>query len=504
VFFMCVYQIKYRPKKIKELDSLSARRRLGVLLAGENKPRAWLFAGPRGVGKTSAARILAKQLNCLSPEGIEPCGKCEICKQIESGAGMDVIEMDAASNRGIDDVRVLKENVHLSPIAFKFKVFIIDEVHMMTKEAFNALLKILEEPPAHVVFVLCTTNPEKIPATVLSRLTRVDFPKGKKEEVLSSLQKVVKGEKLKVEKGVLEKLSEMVDGSFRDAHKTLLVLMAEGKGVLDKKTWEEFLSKGGLGEEKDFLDLVVEGKLKESFLALEEMSKRGVDLFEFRQNLLKTLQEELLFLIAGIGEGKGLKIEKGEIDRLINCFLEAGDWEKKSVLPQLGLQMALLKYFDEPELVKVWVERKEESHQKVKQASQQVKKKEEVVEIGKGMDIKKIRDLWPKVLLAVRPHNHSVEAFLRASRPILVEGKRLVLEVFYRFHKDRLEDERNREVVEKGLLTVLGREYKVFCKLGRVPVVEKAKIKEILGEKKKGEPRENKEDLYEVAKELFG
>ncbi len=524
---MGIFHLKYRPRKIKELDCLRARERLSLLLASKNRPQTWLFAGPRGAGKTSAARILARHLNCLSLEGIEPCGKCEVCKQIESGAGVDVIEMDGASNRGIDDVRALKENVHLAPISFKYKVFIIDEVHMMTREAFNALLKILEEPPLHVVFVLCTTDPEKIPVTVLSRLTRIDFYKGSREEVVSSLKKVVEGEKVKVEKGVLEKLAGAVDGSFRDAHKMFSILLSEGKGKIKKEDLDKFLGRSGLGREKDFLRLVSKGKgkKKEILLMVQNMADGGVNFPEFRQNLLKSLEEELVFLVVGSGEGLDLDLGEERVCFLIECLLEAGGWEKKTVLSELPLILAVFKFFEEKKEVlkeggggQKEVEKRNEKKEEARKEEKTFKEveKEEVKTrpvFDKG-DLKRVQELWPKVLLAVRPHNHSVEAFLRASRPLRVEGDRIVIEVFYQFHRDRLEDERNRSVVEKGLADVLGQEYKLFCELGDISRIKRQAEKVVVSKKPKGSFKkegevesvgeEKKDDLYKVAKELFG
>jgi len=174
-----MYFLKYRPQTIAELDLESVRHQLEQILKQEKIPQAFLFAGPRGAGKTSAARILAKAINCRQPKGVEPCNQCSLCREITAGSSLDVLEIDAASNRGIDDIRQLRERVGLAPAQAKYKVYIIDEVHMLTKEAFNALLKTLEEPPAHVVFVLCTTDPEKIIPTILSRLLRVDFRRGR-------------------------------------------------------------------------------------------------------------------------------------------------------------------------------------------------------------------------------------------------------------------------------------------------------------------------------------
>ncbi len=188
---MAIYHLKYRPGKIGDLDSESVRESLSKWLAESDPPRSFLFSGPKGSGKTSAARILAKSLNCLSKKGKDVCGKCANCMEIESGRSIDIVELDGASNRGIEDVRSIKDKAYLLPSKLDFKVIIIDEVHMLTKEAFNALLKLIEEPPQKTVFVMCTTDPQKIPQTVLSRLVKIDFKKGGSEELRKSLKRII-------------------------------------------------------------------------------------------------------------------------------------------------------------------------------------------------------------------------------------------------------------------------------------------------------------------------
>ncbi|NCC55751.1 MAG: DNA polymerase III subunit gamma/tau, partial [Erysipelotrichia bacterium] len=216
---MSVFHLKYRPKKLSDLDLVDVSEKLRSFVEAKEMPQSFLFSGPKGAGKTSAARILAKTINCESRDKGEACDKCDNCDEINGNRAIDIIEIDGASNRRIEDVRDLKDKAYLSPTKLKYKVFIIDEVHMLTKEAFNALLKLIEEPPKHTVFILCTTDPDKIPETVLSRLVRVDFRKGEKDDLQKSLEKIIKGEKIKIDKRSVDFIVDRSDGSFRNLQK---------------------------------------------------------------------------------------------------------------------------------------------------------------------------------------------------------------------------------------------------------------------------------------------
>jgi DNA polymerase-3 subunit gamma/tau len=254
-----VYYRKYRPQLISELDLDSVSEKLKAILSSKNLPHAFLFTGSKGLGKTSSARILAKAINCerrgqitadsqqeeekakqkLNAENytlhadIEPCNKCEACITITNGSNIDVLEIDAASNGGVEEIRTLRERVKFAPSMLKKKVYIIDEVHMLSTGAFNALLKTLEEPPSHVVFILATTELHKLPATVVSRTFQVQFEKPTVAQMTNSLKRIVVGEKLKVGRDVLEKVAEISDGAFRDAAKNLeeLVLASRGEDI---------------------------------------------------------------------------------------------------------------------------------------------------------------------------------------------------------------------------------------------------------------------------------
>lgn len=313
---MTTLYLKYRPQTIDEIDITSVRDSLTNILKSGNIPHAFLFAGPRGTGKTSLARILAKAINC--PSKNPPCNSCESCISITNGNNIDVIEMDAASNRGIDDVRALRDIVKLAPANSKAKIYIIDECHMLTTEASNALLKTLEEPPAHVYFVLATTNPEKIIDTIKSRATLVQFNKAMSEEIKRSLERIIKSEKIAINKDQVNKLIKIAKGSFRDAVKSL----------------EQFVS------DPSFLDTTSEEDISELVLAvLKKDLNRSLEIVK-RSNNIENLTDELLEKLHQVL----IESQDNSIVPLIEFILTSNELVKYSPIPELPLELALIKW----------------------------------------------------------------------------------------------------------------------------------------------------------------
>jgi DNA polymerase-3 subunit gamma/tau len=231
-----VFALKWRPQDFNNI--VGQNHIVNTLKSAIEKNRlahAYLFAGPRGVGKTSTARILAKSLNCKSGPTLTPCQKCPSCLEIIQGRSLDVIEIDGASNRGIDEIRALRENVKFAPSSGKFKVYIIDEVHQITSDGFNALLKTLEEPPEFVKFIFATTHPHKIMPTILSRCQRLDFRRISVVEIIAQLERIVKAEKISVDKEVLFAIAKASDGSLRDAESILDQLVSFSKDQISLK-----------------------------------------------------------------------------------------------------------------------------------------------------------------------------------------------------------------------------------------------------------------------------
>ncbi|KKR34219.1 MAG: polymerase III, subunit gamma and tau protein [Candidatus Gottesmanbacteria bacterium GW2011_GWA2_41_12] len=347
-----VYYRKYRPQKISELDSPIISARLGKIISSGHIPHAFLFSGPKGTGKTSTARILAKVLNCekLRTENsepntnFEPCNKCDNCVSITAGTNLDVMEIDAASNRGIDEIRDLREKIRLAPSGGKFKVYIIDEVHMLTTEAFNALLKTLEEPPPHAVFVLATTEPDKLLPTIISRCIRIDFKKASAEEIIHSMERIIKEEKIDINRDILNLIAASSDGSFRDGAKMLEQVVLEEADTLEKA---EKVIGGGENSYRNLLMLMISGKTKEALIYLQEMEKKGSNLKYTIESILNLLHT-LLLSKSGIESAEVNKsfeiLTLNEVKELLRYFDKAYGEMRNSFIPSLPLELLIIEW----------------------------------------------------------------------------------------------------------------------------------------------------------------
>jgi len=341
-----MYYLKYRPKTIDELDNLKVREIITKILNAKKIPHAFLFVGQKGTGKTSVARILAKSVNCLArrslDEGGSPCNSCKNCLAINSSSFPDVLELDAASNRGINEVKELIKESAFLPMAGHYRVFIIDECHMITPDGFNALLKTLEEPPSTVIFVLATTNLEKVPKTIASRCLLVNFGKAIKVEIKNMLKRILIGEKLAVNDKLLDFIASHCDRSFRDAAKLLEELVIQNKLELDEA--KKYL---GLRSKENLLEIIASRSLKEAIVYLEEFSSTGGS----TRTLIEELLEELRVLLlkkSGLIVDVDLKAEftLNEISFLIKSFTEAYNLLKISPIDSLPLEIAIVEFYN--------------------------------------------------------------------------------------------------------------------------------------------------------------
>jgi DNA polymerase-3 subunit gamma/tau len=509
------YYLKYRPQKLDELDLTQVRESLKKIVRSKNIPHALLFFGPKGSGKTSAARILAKVVNCESTSRklrgsgkLEPCNRCEQCKSTTQGSNIDVIELDAASHRGIDDIRNLKDAVKLSPAKAKKKVYVIDEAHMLTTEASNALLKTLEEPPDHVMFILATTIKEKLIETIRSRSTNIIFKRATMEEIERSLKKVVRSEKLKPEKGVLKSIAKAANGSFRDAVKILEQLVSEKK-KLNLSVVENYLFQRKAFDVEEFLSYLADKDVKRAVELIESAVSQGASMRTLTEELLKRLQEALLANI-GISDNTIEGFDKEDLIILIRLVNRSSDELRGAVLEQIPLEIAIIEWCeveDDEKKVHNPVPAKESNPPKKMSASNPSNSNPEDVVTQKTVVAGSIEDgVWKKILATIRPINTSIEALLRAARPVGFDGKTLTLGVFYRFHKERLEENRHRRVLEDVVERVFGNPTRVVCTLAEPPLkIENKKETDFVVEKKDTVLTDAEdEDIISAAKEIFG
>src|SRR6184192_1528240 len=353
--------LKYRSQRFGDLvgqDAIAQTLRNAVEQG--RVAHAYLFSGVRGTGKTSTARILAKAINCLDRKGAEPCGVCTNCVEIGSGAAVDLIEIDAASNRGIDEIRDLRERVKYLPAVLKVKVYIIDEAHMLTTEAFNALLKTLEEPPAHVIFVLATTEPHKIPLTVASRCQRFDFRRIETGAIAARLAMIVDQEKVRVDPGSLALLARLARGSMRDGITLLDQLISQGGEELTVQKTHELLGLADPDTLVRMLASVTEGDAAQTLGQLQTFYDAGGDVRQLVRGLLGAIREAALLSVGykdqeGLGGAPSAALEKigraAGRNALLNLWKGLMEMEpelRKGADARLLLEVTLLQNMSQP------------------------------------------------------------------------------------------------------------------------------------------------------------
>ncbi|RKY30214.1 MAG: DNA polymerase III subunit gamma/tau [Candidatus Omnitrophota bacterium] len=485
-----VFALKWRPNNFDQIvgqDKVVAT--LKNAIQKDRLAHAYLFAGPRGVGKTSTARILAKALNCKKGTSVEPCGVCPVCVDIAAGRSLDVIEIDGASNRGIDEIRALREGVKFSPTQGRHKVYIIDEVHQITSEGFNALLKTLEEPPPFVKFIFATTHPHKVIPTILSRCQRLDFRRISIMEIIAQLEKIARAEKINVDEKVLFAIAKSSDGSLRDAESILDQLSSFAKDNISLKDVVTML--GWI--EQDFLfnitNKIIQKDARAALGLLNEIRNKGKDISVLFRELIEHFRNLMIAKVA-LADSNLIDLPKEICDKLLeqsqsfslqeifsafNILMSAQEISRKMEFSIIPLEIGIIKLAEnkkEKNSKKTML--KESSAQDKQPVSGQLKTENFREEEKEKMDIAftppennivldDIKSSWDILIDNLAKIKMSVATYMSEGSPIKSENNILTVAfpVNYSLHKESLEDKDNRALIEKTLTQIFNTQVRI-------------------------------------------
>lgn len=487
------YQTLYRRWRPRNFADFVGQNHVVITLSNAIESNriahAYLFTGPRGTGKTSTAKIFAKALNCTDPQRSEPCDRCSNCTRINDGIYLDVMEIDGASNRGIDEIRELREKVKFAPIEGKYKIYIIDEVHMLTAEAFNALLKTLEEPPKFVIFILATTEAHKIPATILSRCQRFDFKRFTVEEITGRLIEILAAEKVKANPRALDLIAKHSEGGMRDALALLEQALAHCQTELQESDVRAIL---GLIDQEviDRITTAIKNRdIKEALTILNEICLDGKDFFQFGRSLITHFRE--LLLASFTEKNQSPELSSNELVRILEIMADATNEVKKSYQSSLPLELALIKITTQPSTVSGdWEKRLTRLESLFKEHLQQNTTGKPVATTGMQakipevstptaaekldlpIQIKKIPSenpaaftQWSDFLEAVKKKKRTLAALIQEGNPVRFEAGELVVGFpsNLKFHMENIELPQNITVLENILQEVTGGKLKLTC-----------------------------------------
>ncbi len=559
--YLALYR-KWRPSVFEDvIGQEHITRTLKNQIKNQNIAHAYLFCGTRGTGKTSTAKIFAKAVNCISPQDMNPCGDCEICRGIDQENIMDVIEIDAASNNGVDDIRELRENVQYPPSKGKYKVYIVDEVHMLSTGAFNALLKTLEEPPSFVIFIFATTEPHKIPATIISRCQRFDFKRVREPQIIQRLQYICSEMNIAAEEKALRLIARNADGSVRDALSILDQCISFQDDTL---TYSNVLERLGIvGEDAIFrlVDYIIEKDAKKMMEWLHELIAAGKDIQQLFQSLIQHYRN--LMLIQIIGEApEGLvrlseesiercreqakKLSPNHVMRAIPMLSQTASDAKYATQPRIFLEIAVLKLI-RPQFDKLSVEglleriedlekqirnapafpqKPEENKQNLPKSKQtlkqekvpepveaeskiepqkELKAEEETQPASSSIDFDYVRNHWEKILKEVKKKRISAHAMLMEGKPVGAEGRFLIVAFRkgFEIHKDMI-TKNYKEIIETAIEEITGQKVHLKCMMEEeVQSFSSAKDQTSAAYNERAEKEKEEEEVQKIIN-LFG
>ena len=531
------HQAIYRKFRPMDFDSVLGQEHITETIKKQiikgTTAHAYLFSGIRGTGKTSTAKIFSRAVNCLNPQKGNPCNKCEICISTLKERNMDVVEMDAASNNSVEDIRDLREKVKFLPTKSKFKVYIVDEVHMLSKGAFNALLKTLEEPPEHLLFILATTEPEKIPATILSRCQRFDFKRLSVKDMMKNMEGICKDIGVEAEEEALRLIANSGEGAMRDSLSILDRCLNMEDEIITYKAVINLLGTVNYKTLIDFTDKIISTNVTDMIVELDKILDEGKEITRFLDDLIKHFRNMLILKTSSEGEkyltvgedvskeikNQSTKIDEDTIITYIEELSETLAFCKKALNEKVLLETRLIKMIrskpnstryqeDISQKESVTVEKRSKKSLSNNKSSkdkidEEVSKKTEEKDIEKETsktnnsnessgDLKLVLDNWDGILNDIKKIRVSFHAIIKEAEPTELKGNtlKLAFQPNYKFHYDTANKKENLDFFEAFLNKKLNTNYDIefFFDDG----------------KKKVEIEEESEDIFQKAESFFG
>ncbi|SOC45184.1 DNA polymerase III subunit gamma/tau [Salinicoccus kekensis] len=528
----------FRPQSFKDVVGQGhVTKTLKNAITRNKESHAYLFSGPRGTGKTSIAKIFAKALNCQFGAEGEPCNECDVCLSITDGSANDVIEIDAASNNGVDEIRSLREKVKYAPSLTRYKVYIIDEVHMLTTGAFNALLKTLEEPPEHAIFILATTEPHKIPATIISRTQRFDFKAIENDEIVGRLKFVADSESIQYDEGAIEYIARTAEGGMRDALSIMDQVIAYSNDTITLD--DVVMITGGIKQESlnEWLKLIEHQDSRAAFIKYHEFIDEGKDPTRLIHELVYYIRDIILMKHSNeIDESIAFfNVEDKVLYEMIDVLNDAMVMMRFSVNTSVHLEVVIVKLIEvlskrsnvveAPEVDLTHIEQKlNELERRLEHAQfspqpnngrrteakrpggkgYSVSQIEKVLDKANKEDIVKLKDGWPQVYQYVEEKNfHALRSLIKDSEPVAASDTHVLIKFDSDVHSELINtDDKKKQELEAIIPTIIGKEVQVVG----VPQSSWQQVRaDYIKERKseKSQPATNEKKPSDVAKELF-